>query len=166
MGKTLQSLWLQRAWPPGEKAWGLISKSSLLVWSSNFLLLYCESWGCSRERGQAALNWLCCIFMAAPWYLAGNRWCSPAFRTFLPRCVLFWASRSESVGFVLHRRYSVPEELPVHPKRFMEYLLCARLCSRHWAQIHEQTYLASTNILMGKQTINQETGTQYLMCQE
>lgn len=30
MGKTSQSHWLQRAWPPGEKAWEPISKSAAL----------------------------------------------------------------------------------------------------------------------------------------
>ena len=42
MGKTLQSHWLQRAWPPGEKAWERTSKSPLLFWPSDFLplLLY------------------------------------------------------------------------------------------------------------------------------
>lgn len=81
MGKTLLNLWLQKAWPHGEKACELISKywllSWLLVWGN--LLRFCGGrGGNSAMTLQFLLPPLVCVW----------------FWQVLPRCGLFGTGRS------------------------------------------------------------------------
>lgn len=90
MGKTLQNHWLQRAWPPGEKAWELTSKSPLLFWLSEFFPLHHESWGSGLHTRFDAFSFLP---PDIKWVISSVLLSSK--RTSLPRyrCVLFWVRR-------------------------------------------------------------------------
>ena len=179
MGKTLQSHWLQRAWPPGEKAWERTSKSPLLFWPSDFLPLLRESWGSGLRTRFDAFSFLP---PDIKWVISGVLLASK--RTSLPRCrsVLFWVRRffcicewhlvcviknlwrrrsamlhiirvSRLVSYTTDTRFqSIYLSIP-------QYLLSmyARLCSRHCEYSSEQRHLASANNLTGRQTTNQST---------